>query len=211
MAINALIQPIELPIFFYIILGFTSVFTGGIFAIGFGLADRSDATREIVLGRDTTKKEICLATYRSGQPIAISRFPSDDVHAIRVHWQATYTGSGSSLNPTMGWWMAQLVMNDGQGIHLHGIRASNEAPPEMWLARFERASALIDKPLNIFHSADGIKPVINPPAVSVLIDRLKKPERVSSIGIPARLIIIFVSVIGVLAVITIRTSLLKDS
>jgi hypothetical protein len=130
---------------------------------------------DIILGYDAITGEVVLAERRFGRPRAVFRVPIARVQAIRLYWQAPYSGT-----PDVGWWDAQLVLLDGKDIPLGNIKGNPTAPPKEWLARFKRVSALLDRPLEIPSFADGRQAIPRP-----LVDHLTNNIRQQS-GSPGK-------------------------
>ena len=141
--------------------------------------DSLERNKELLLGRDVHTGEIFIAQCNAGRPRSVWRHPLRDIEAIQIHWQATYTGSGSAGDPEFGWWMAELILLSQPAIYLDGIRWRRDTPPPNWLARFQRASELLEKPLHVIQFEAITGPIISKPPIVALIHALegKQPSK----------------------------------
>jgi hypothetical protein len=115
-------------------------------ATGVGFLDRHG---DRAVSYDGARDEVTLAERCCGRTISQRRYARADVATVHVHWRATLSGSTTIPSSGPGWWVAQLVLADGQAVHLHAIVGGPEAPPAQWLSRFRRASELVGKPLQV--------------------------------------------------------------
>lgn len=107
-----------------------------------------DRHSDRVLGYDSARDEAILAERWFGRIVSRRRYARSDIERLQIRWQATFTGTATPVSGA-GWWMAGMMLTNGQTVHLHGIRGGPEAPPGKWLSRFSRASELVGRPLQV--------------------------------------------------------------
>ena len=164
-------SPITLSVWFYVVFGCVPGF-----AVAFllGWLDYRDSMRDVIMGRDTLKEEVIVVERRFGRPRAVVPIALARVQAIRIYWEVIYIGSGTSSNPAFGCWNAQLVLSGAREIHLGHIKGKPDAPPDTWLTRFKRVSALLDKPLEILPSFADTQQTTYTPVVDQLINNIRQ-------------------------------------
>jgi hypothetical protein len=180
-------SPIPLPIWSYPVFGCVP---GFVVAFLCGWLDYRDSMLDVIMGRDTMKGEVLIVERRFGRPRAVVQIALARVQAIRIYWEVIYIGSGTSSNPAFGCWNAQLALLDATEVHLGHIKGKPDAPPDTWLTRFKRVSALLDKPLEILPSLTDAERVAPSPPVDALISKVR--EQSSS---PSRIEVRFVLLI----------------
>lgn len=107
-----------------------------------------DRSRKLYWIADPQRESIEISEIILNRPRTMHRFRRDEISALQLHWQPSYLGKPSRVGGP-GWWMADLLLQNGEKVHLHGIQAARIFPPPKWMRPFEQAAQVSGLDLRI--------------------------------------------------------------